>query len=258
MPNIEDLTLRSTTQAPFTTKGEALTLAEGDQNLIIIGQSIIALNNATLISAWAIGAAYTSSSFVLYDDKLWKGLASSTGVQPGTDDTKWRRASIGELAHLPNKDTKIDEGGANEVTAAQLKPIVTDLGGISDKVASGISLLVSAIGMNFNSTSDTIVALSGGTTFLVTMIVITNASVNMTTADDFEMWTSAARTGTKLFSTNFISNLTAAADYISSDAGGITLDTRKTLSAGNLYLSLGTPQGATATADVYIYGTILN
>lgn len=107
MDNIADLILRSTTQAPFTTKGSALDHTDFDANMILIGNNIIALNNATLISAWSIATAYTSGQYVLYSSALWKAVASSTGVTPGTDDTKWNLSSIGELAHERNKDTEM-------------------------------------------------------------------------------------------------------------------------------------------------------
>lgn len=119
MENIANLVLRSATQAPFSTKGSALDHSDFDTNMIIIGNNIIALNNATLISAWSIGTAYTSNQYVLYSSALWKAVASSTGVTPGTDDTKWNLASIGELAHERNKDYEMyvpAGGGLGEST----------------------------------------------------------------------------------------------------------------------------------------------
>ena len=100
MSFIEDLILRITSQAPFTTKGSPLTNAEIDANMIIIGNEIIGINNPGGVEAYGGGIIYFGTHYVSYDSKLWKHIyvgGTTTGVTPGTDAARWQRVSIGEL-----------------------------------------------------------------------------------------------------------------------------------------------------------------
>lgn len=116
-----------------------------------------------------------------------------------------------------------------------------------------IGYLVSA---NFNETSDQQIQWIPGNIFLVTDIVITNASTSLTTATDGELWTGALRTGQKIANILTFSGLTTNTKYLNVHNGGVTLDETDTTGIF-LYFSLGTPQGVVATADIHIFGYIL-
>lgn len=124
-------------------------------------------------------------------------------------------------------------------------------------------LLAKVSGANFNTTADTIVSLGGGTVFIIKDVIITNPSTTMTAAADGQIWTGTSRSANKIAHTNAgaIPALVNATSYIGVDPAGastsiVTNDSNTTV-GNTLYFSLGTPQGATATADIYVYGYVL-
>jgi hypothetical protein len=128
-----------------------------------------------------------------------------------------------------------------------------------------IQLLSKHTAVNFNTTSDTTLTLAGtttsntaGTAFVITDIVVTNSSVNLTTASDGEWWTGASRSGSELATTSLagFSTLVAPNNYVSATNGQITNSASTTVGT-SIFFSLGTPQGAPATADIYVYGYVL-
>jgi hypothetical protein len=134
--------------------------------------------------------------------------------------------------------------------------------------APGVVLLGVKIGFNMNSIADQVITLNGGTKFIITDVVVTNASINMTTADDLMINDTVSRGGSVIAHANnahgnAISGLSTPNQFINNGNNGGNLlfyqFNRQGVSVGNtLYASLLTPQGATATADIYVYGYILN
>jgi hypothetical protein len=143
-----------------------------------------------------------------------------------------------------------------------------------------VQLLSKNSGVDFNTTGDTTLTLSGttssntaGASFIITDIVITNVSTSLTTAYDAEIWTGTSRSGSEIAHTRIIgagtdtlSYLTASNKYIntslnssftSAPFSNVVMDDVNTAVGTTLYFSLGTAQGATATADVYIYGYVI-
>jgi hypothetical protein len=122
----------------------------------------------------------------------------------------------------------------------------------------GQILLGQLISANMNSTADQqIVVFSAPAKYIVRRIVVTNASVSLTTAAG-GVYPQISKGGTAIVasgqaysglnaSTKFI-DLTIASGYTS--GGSI-------LTAKSIYLSLTTAQGAAATADVYVFGDIV-
>lgn len=127
---------------------------------------------------------------------------------------------------------------------------------------SSLRLLGTKIGFNMNSTADQAITLSGGSVFIITDTVITNPSTNITTALDFEIYSAVSRGGNQLITSTGISplqKLTVASSFINSSSQSIRVPaTVYTVQGTTVYASLGTPQGAAATADVYVYGYILS
>ena len=120
-------------------------------------------------------------------------------------------------------------------------------------------LLGKLIGANMNSTDDQrIVMFSNPSKFILRRIVVTNASISLTTAAG-GVYTAASKGGTAVVaSSQAYSSLSASTLFLdlTLNTSGSASTTVKS-SIPNLYLSLTTAQGAAATADVYVYGDIL-
>lgn len=106
-------------------------------------------------------------------------------------------------------------------------------------------------GINMNSTADQLIGLPGGK-FVIRKIVVTNASISLTLAAG-GIYTNASKGGTPI--------VAAAQVYAALTGNTKFLDLTLTAVVGTdigtmtaLYLSLTVAQGATATADIYIYG----
>ena len=120
-------------------------------------------------------------------------------------------------------------------------------------------LLGKLIGANMNSTDDQrIVMFSNPSKFILRRIVVTNASISLTTAAG-GVYTAVSKGGTAVVaSSQAYSSLSASTLFLdlTLNTSGSASTTVKS-SIPNLYLSLTTAQGAAATADVYVYGDIL-
>jgi hypothetical protein len=120
-------------------------------------------------------------------------------------------------------------------------------------------LLGKLIGANMDSTADQrIVMFSNPSKFILRRIVVTNASISLTTAAG-GVYTAVSKGGTAVVaSSQAYSSLSASTLFLdlTLNTSGSASTTVKS-SIPNLYLSLTTAQGAAATADVYVYGDIL-
>ena len=124
-----------------------------------------------------------------------------------------------------------------------------------------------ALGVNANSaTTDTAIALFllPGTNFTVTKLQINNASVSLTAATG-SLYTATGGgggSGTALAADQALSALTVTSVgnanlTLASAASNTVLNTATLATANTLYFRIGTPQSATATVDVYIWGECL-
>lgn len=112
-----------------------------------------------------------------------------------------------------------------------------------------LRLLASYQGVNANATGDTILPILDSSSYSVKFVVFTNASTSLTTATA-GLFTAPAASGT------------IVADAALSALTGSTIVSERTIASGgtnaktgqNLYVNVGTAQGAAATFDVYIYG----
>ena len=120
-------------------------------------------------------------------------------------------------------------------------------------------LLGKLVSANMNSTADQqIVMFSNPSKFVLRRIVVTNASISLTTAAG-GVYTATSKGGVAVVAASQVySSLTTSALFLdlTLSATGSASTTVKS-SIPNLYLSLTTAQGAAATADVYVYGDIL-
>lgn len=111
-----------------------------------------------------------------------------------------------------------------------------------------IRLLASYQGVNVNQTGDTVLPVSNTTNYSVSNVIFTNASTSLTTALA-GVFTAPGAGGTAIVANAALSALT-----------GSTVVSQRTVAATaaqagqNLYVNVGTAQGAAATMDVFIYG----
>jgi hypothetical protein len=109
---------------------------------------------------------------------------------------------------------------------------------------------------NFNSTADQAIAItfpSGFTHFIIRKIIISNASLSMTTAVG-GFYTATSKGGFAVVEASQVySALTSPSYFIAATLASVATTNQLNAAESPIYLSLSTPQGATATADVTIY-----
>lgn len=122
-------------------------------------------------------------------------------------------------------------------------------------------VLASLLSADFNSIGDQALNIPTSiTAFMVTGIVVTNASIELDTAAG-GFYPEASKAGTALVDASQVyTTLVVASDLLSCTLSADAQATKYT--SGNLpdwavYLSLTTAQGASATADVYLLGVDL-
>jgi hypothetical protein len=111
-----------------------------------------------------------------------------------------------------------------------------------------IRLLAYYQGVNVNATGDTVLPIINSTTYSVSNVIFTNASTSLTTAYA-GVFTASGAGGTGIVANAALSALTGSTVVSQRTVASTAAQTGQ-----NLYLNVGTAQGATATMDVYIYG----
>lgn len=111
-----------------------------------------------------------------------------------------------------------------------------------------LRLLAVYQGVNANVTGDTVLPIINSTTYSVKNVVFTNASISLTTATA-GVFTAPAAGGTAIVADAALSALTG-----STVVSERTVATTAAKTGQNLYVNVGTAQGAAATFDVYVYG----
>jgi hypothetical protein len=111
-----------------------------------------------------------------------------------------------------------------------------------------IRLLASAQGVNLNATGDTVLPVLNSGRYSVSNVIVTNASISLTTA------------AAGLFSAPSAGGTGVVANAALSACTGSTIVSQRTVASTaaltglNLYFNVGTAQGAAATGDVFVYG----
>ena len=111
-----------------------------------------------------------------------------------------------------------------------------------------IRLLASYQGVNVNATGDTVLPILNTTNYSVSNVIFTNASVNLTTAAA-GLFTAPSAGGTGIVANAALTALSAA-----TVVSQRTVASTATQTGQNLYVNVGTAQGAASTMDVYVYG----
>jgi len=126
----------------------------------------------------------------------------------------------------------------------------------------GAILLGKLIGLNMNITTDQSIILYNGTKFIVTDIVITNSSVDLSSGTIAKgyFYSGASRSGVEIAAppTTSLQLLTTSSSYIGNKSNLIVLTDNNSVSVNTIYFSLNTGHGSAAIADAYIFGYILS
>ncbi len=120
--DIYDIILRQESEVNFITKGSFLTLKEGDDNEIKIGNFLIEMLGAVDVAAYVGATTYTLGDTVTHGGKYWDYIdgVDRSGITPGTNDTVWILLTVGGLLHKSGLDSQLTDGSGNVITAAAL------------------------------------------------------------------------------------------------------------------------------------------
>jgi hypothetical protein len=111
-----------------------------------------------------------------------------------------------------------------------------------------IRLLASFQSVNVNATGDTVLPILNTTSYSVSNVIVTNATVSLSSAAA-GLFTAPAAGGTAI-----VSNAALSAMSASTVVSQRTVASTAAQTGQNLYVNVGTAQGAAATMDVYVYG----
>ena len=111
-----------------------------------------------------------------------------------------------------------------------------------------IRLLASYQSVNVNATGDTVLPILDTGSYSVSNVIFTNASTSLTTALA-GVFTAPNAGGTGIVANAALSALTGA-----TVVSQRTVASTATQTGQNLYVNVGTAQGAAATMDVFVYG----
>ena len=188
---------------------------------------------------------------------------TALGLAIGTDVQAYN-ALLAALATLAPTvaDTMVYTTGVNTVTTASLtafaRTLLDDADAAAARTTLGVlgktGLLGSVTGVNLNvGATDTSITMVSAN-YIVTSVIVTNASINLTTATA-GVFNAAAGAG-PLAADQVLTALTASTKFLDATLGGVALTDLQT--AATLYARCGTPQGAAATADFYVFGRRLD
>ena len=188
---------------------------------------------------------------------------TALGLAIGTDVQAYN-ALLAALATLAPTvaDTMVYTTGVNTVTTAALTAFARTLLDDADAAAARATLgvlgktgllgSVTGVDLNIGATDTPITMVSAN--YIVTSVIVTNASINLTTATA-GVFNAAAGVGA-LAADQVLTALTASTKFLDATLGGVALTDLQT--AATLYARCGTPQGAAATADFYVFGRRLD
>jgi len=111
-----------------------------------------------------------------------------------------------------------------------------------------IRLLASYQSVNVNATGDTVLPILNTGSYSVSNVIFTNASTSLTTAAA-GLFTAPSAGGTGIVANAALSAMTASTVVSQRTVASTAAQTGQ-----NLYINVGTAQGAAATMDVYVYG----
>jgi hypothetical protein len=138
MSALDNIILRTEIHSPLVAVDRELTWTEHDNNWIILYDKVKELSEVEItgVDPYSAGTEYSvSDPYVTYNGNTWEYInpTPQTGITPGTDPLTWSLVSQGLFSHQQNKDQYLDLGGANEVSAEDIKSLV-DAGFYDDSI----------------------------------------------------------------------------------------------------------------------------
>jgi hypothetical protein len=173
--NVDNLILRQTDYPPLVNKDDFLDNADFDSNMINIYDDLVALCLTNGVIAYDISTEYDDAviNYATHDGRLWKfvNAVPASNVTPGTNELYWIEVFPTELAHRKNSDTILDEGGANEVTASEIRAFI-DAG------------LTSTTNLSLSEQTDVSLKINSSTGSDVTLLGATETTAGLLISDD--------------------------------------------------------------------------
>lgn len=111
-----------------------------------------------------------------------------------------------------------------------------------------LRLLAVFQGVNLNATGDTVLPIINSTNYSVKNVVVTNASISLTSAAA-GLFTAPSAGGTGIVANAALSACTGPTVVSERTVASTAVQTGQ-----NLYFNVATAQGAAATGDVYVFG----
>ena len=111
-----------------------------------------------------------------------------------------------------------------------------------------LRLLAFVQGANVNATGDIVIPIINSTVYSVANVILVNASISLSVAAA-GLFTAVAAGGTAI-----VANAALVANTGPTVVSQRTVASTATATVQNLFLNVGTAQGAAATVDVYVYG----
>lgn len=250
--------------APGGWKGEDGTSATGD---MLSSNNLSDLDNAaTARTNLGLGtmAVETATDYLSKAGNL-SGLANAAtartnlGVALGTNVQAYDAflTSIALLGTAANKmiyTTAANTAAEADITAFG-RSLLDDAAALNaretlGKVLPRYGLLASASAVDLNTAGDTALTVDASR-YHIDKVTVENASVNLTTAT-VGVFTAAGGGGTTVAADQALAAITGSGKFLdlTPDAGLAT----NTFTAATLYARVGTPQGAAATANVFVFG----
>ena len=181
-----------------------------------------------------------------FNGRRRKNLFMGDGGSSNFDYGKGVRQLLAEAEAISFGSTLAVTGA---VTAAST---ITATGQVT---GTGIEQIIGTkLSANMNVTTDQAIPITriGSQKYLITKIVVTNASISLTTAAG-GVYQTTSKGGTAIVANSQAYSALSAA----TTALNLTLAINRTYTLDNIYLSLTTAQGAAATADIYVFGIVL-
>jgi hypothetical protein len=177
----------------------------------------------------------------------------------------------------------VSDNGSSSMTVTTIV-LASGYNTFSGTITSSTGGVTASATVNTFAWEDQAIDLTGGNTFIITDIVLTNASAVPVNASDTEWWSGIGRTGINYAVNSNIGESIGGIGVAGGGSGGpddVVLplaNTNQYLSISNgeitapiqasgnspstcgpvLYFTVGQPEGTALTCDIYVYGYVLN
>lgn len=223
-----------------------------------VGANLATLTNPGAVTFLRINADNTVTARSAADFRTDLSLVPGTDIQ-AFDAFLTSIATLGTAANKMLYTTGVNVAAEADLTAFA-RTLLDDATAAAmrstiGKVLPRYGLLASLTAMDLNSATTDNALTVEATRYRIDKVTFDNASLNLTTATA-GVFSAAGGGGTVIAADQVLSALTASTKYkdLTLDAGVGT----DVLTAGTIYARCGTAQGAAATANVFVWGWVLD